>query len=56
MNWYIIIPFGIAVIAGIVFIIIRNNKDGKQLEKKLNNDLPVSKAEDADRDSEEAMK
>jgi hypothetical protein len=56
MNWYIIIPFGIAVIAGIIFIISRNNKDKKQLENKLNNELPVAKAEDADRDSEEVMK
>jgi hypothetical protein len=56
MNWYIIIPFGAAVIAGIAFIIFRNNKDKKQLENKLNNELPVSKAEDADRDGEAAMK
>jgi preprotein translocase subunit YajC len=56
MNWYIIIPVCIALMAGIVFIIIRNNKDKKQLENKLNNELPVSKAEDADRDSEETMK
>jgi low affinity Fe/Cu permease len=56
MNWYIIIPVGIAVVAGIVFTIIHNNKDQTQLEKKLNNELPVSKAEDADRDSETAMK
>jgi low affinity Fe/Cu permease len=56
MNWYIIIPVSITVMAGIVFIIIRNNKDKKQLENKLNNELPVSKAEDADRESEEAMK
>jgi hypothetical protein len=54
MNWYIIIPFGIAVIAGIIFLIKRNNKDEKQLEKQLNNELPLSKAEDAD--SEDAMK
>jgi hypothetical protein len=52
MNWYIIIPFGIVVIAGIIFMIIRNNKDKKQLEKKLSNELPAAKAEDADRDSE----
>ncbi len=56
MNWYIIIPFGIVVIAGIVFIIIRNNKDKNKLEKQLNDELPVSKAEDADRESEAAMK
>jgi hypothetical protein len=56
MNWYIIIPFGIAVIAGVVFLVMRNLKDEKQLEKKLNNELPVTKAEDADRDSEEEIK
>jgi preprotein translocase subunit YajC len=56
MNWYIIIPFGIVVIAGIIFMIIRNNKDKKQLEKKLSNELPAAKAEDADRDSEAVMK
>lgn len=46
MNWYIIIPFGIAVIALILFLIKRNHKDEKEYETFLNNDFQKKNQED----------
>ncbi|MBC7439559.1 MAG: hypothetical protein H7250_06200 [Flavobacterium sp.] len=46
MNWYIIIPFGIAVIALILFLIKRNQKDEKEYETFLNNNFPKKTQED----------
>lgn len=40
MNYYIIIPVIITVIALIVFLIKRNQKDKKEYEKFLNNNFP----------------
>ena len=45
MNWLIIIIFGILVIALIVFLIIRNQKDEKDFEKELDNEYSKSKGE-----------
>lgn len=56
MNWYIIIPFGIAVIALIVFLIVRNQKDEKKFEQQLNDDYPKTKNEEADAATEDALK
>ena len=46
MNWYIIIPFGIAIIALILFLIKRNQKDEKEYETFLNNDFQKKMHED----------
>ncbi len=56
MNWVFIIFFSIAVIALIVFLIIRNLKDEEVFEKQLNNDYPKSKDEEGDTPTEEALK
>lgn len=40
MNWTAIIIVGILAICIVIFTIIRNNKDKKDLEQKLNNDYP----------------
>ncbi|CAN5543051.1 hypothetical protein BH11BAC5_BH11BAC5_50930 [soil metagenome] len=48
MNWLIIIIVGILVIALIVFLVLRNQKDEKQFEKKLDNDYPKPKSGDGD--------
>ena len=40
MNWTILIIVGVLVIALVVFTIIRNQKDKKDLKEKLNNDYP----------------
>lgn len=50
MNWPLIIIFGIAAIAFIVFLVIRNQKDEKDFEQQLNNDY--HKTKDAEKDIE----
>lgn len=56
MNWYILIPFGIVVIALIIFLVKRNQKDEKQLENQLKNDYPKPKDDKGDIEVEEVMK
>ena len=48
MNLTLIIFVGIALIALIVFLIMRNQKDRKQLEHDLNNDYPKTKDKEGD--------
>lgn len=55
MNWPFLILFGIAVIALIVFLIVRNVKDEKIFEDQLNNDYTKSK-EEGDAPTEDALK
>ena len=38
MNWPLIIIVGIAVLALIIFLLVRNLKDEKKLEKQIEND------------------
>lgn len=45
MNWFFIIIVGIAVIALIIFLIVRNVKDEKVFEDQLNNDYQKTKEE-----------
>ncbi len=56
MNWYILIPFGIAVIALIIFLVKRNLKDEKKLEDQLKNDYPKPKDDKGDVETEEVLK
>lgn len=56
MNWYILIPFGIVVIALIIFLVMRNQKDEKQLEEQLKNDYPKPKDDEGDIEIEEPLK
>ena len=57
MNWYILIPFGIAAIALIIFLIVRNQKDEKEFEQHLNDDYRKTKdEEDDDAPTEEELK
>ena len=53
MNWLVTILIIIAALALIVFLIIRNQKDKKDLMNKLNNDYRKSKEEENDIDAEE---
>ena len=48
MNWTVLIFVGIAAIALIVFLVIRNLKDKNELEKKLNEDYRKSKDEEGE--------
>ncbi len=56
MNWSIIIPVGIAVIALIVYLVIRNQKDEKQFEQQIKNDYPKTKDEEGDAEIDEVLK
>ncbi len=48
MNWYILIIVGVAAIALIIFLVIRNQKDEIDLKKKLNDDYIKPKHEHID--------
>ncbi len=52
MNRIVIIIVGILVTGLVVLIIIRNQKDKKELENKLNNDYPKKKDEEGDIETE----
>ncbi len=56
MNSLLLIFIGIAAIALIVFLVIRNLKDKKQFEQKLNNDFPKNKKGEGDIEIDEVMK
>jgi len=48
MNWPLIIILGIAALALIVFLVVRNLKDEKKFEGQLKNDYPKTKDEEGD--------
>ena len=56
MNWIILIPFGIAAIALVVFLIKRNLKDENEFEKDANNDIAKQTAEEGDIETEDMIK
>jgi preprotein translocase subunit YajC len=48
MNWYVIIIVGIILVGLLIFIIIRNRKDKKELEQKMNSYFPIKKEGEGD--------
>lgn len=56
MNWLILIPIGIALVALIIFLIKRNQKDKAAFEKQLNNDYTRPRDEEKDTDTEAVTK
>ena len=48
MNWTILLIDGILLIALLVFLVIRNEKDETEFEKKQNNDYTKPKDEKDD--------
>jgi preprotein translocase subunit YajC len=56
MNIPVLILIGIILLALVIFLIVRNQKDKAQLEENLNNDFPKSKDEEGDIETEEVMK
>ena len=56
MNWYILIPFGIIVIALLVFLVKRNQKDEKNLEDQIKNDYQKPKDDKGDIETDEVLK
>ena len=56
MNWYILIPFAIAVVVLIAWLVIRNQKDEVKFEDQLNQDYRKEKDIEGDVDTEEILK
>jgi hypothetical protein len=56
MNWTVLILFGIAAIALIVFLVVRNQKDEKVFEDQLNDDYHKTKDEEGDAEIDEVTK
>ncbi len=52
MNWTILIIVVIFVLGLVVFLIIRNQKDEKEFEEKMNNDYPKSINQKGDLDDD----
>jgi low affinity Fe/Cu permease len=56
MNWLLIILLGIAAIALIVFLVLRNLKDEKEFEDQLKKDYRKPRDEEGDIEIEKEMK
>jgi hypothetical protein len=56
MNWPVLILFGIAAIALIVFLVVRNVKDEKELEDQIKNDYRKPKDEEGDIEIDKKLK
>lgn len=56
INWPLLIIVGILLIALVIFLIVRNQKDEKKFEKQLNEDYHKSKEQEGDKDPEEFPK
>lgn len=56
MNFRVLILFGIVIIALILFLVVKNQKDKVQLEEKLNNDFDKSKDKGGDIEIDEIVK
>jgi hypothetical protein len=56
MNWPVLILFGIAALALIIFLIVRNQKDEKVFEDQINNDYHKTKDEEGDVEIDEVTK
>jgi hypothetical protein len=52
MNWFIIIPVGIAVTALLYFVTRRNLKDGKKFRNQLNQGYAKPKGDKEDVETE----
>jgi FtsZ-interacting cell division protein ZipA len=56
MNWPVLVLFGIAAIALIVFLVWKNIKDEKQVENQIKQDYRKHKNEEGDTEIDEVMK
>lgn len=56
MNWAVLILFGIAAIALIVFLVVRNQKDEKDFEQQINNDYHKTKDDEGDAETDNVTK
>lgn len=55
MNITLLIFFGIAAIALIVFLVVRNQKDEQKFEDQINNDYPKPKDTEVDVETDEKV-
>ena len=55
MNITLLIFFGIAAIALIVFLVVRNQKDEQKFEDQINNDYPKAKDTEVDVETDEKV-
>jgi hypothetical protein len=56
MNWPVLIIVGIAALALVIYLIVRNQKDEKSFEEQLKQDYHKSKDEEGDVEIDEKMK
>jgi uncharacterized membrane-anchored protein YhcB (DUF1043 family) len=56
MNWPLIIIVGIILLALVVFLVKRNIKDEKEVEKQLEEDYPKPKEEGDEEENNAEMK
>ncbi|WP_205755988.1 hypothetical protein [Lacibacter luteus] len=56
MNWPVLIIVGIAVIALLVFLIRKNQKDEQEFEQQLNNDFHKTKDEEGDVETDKSLR
>ena len=54
MNWTIIVIVDIAVVALVVFLVLRNIKDKKELEEKIKQDYKKPRDDEGDIEVEDA--
>ncbi len=52
MNWAVLIPFAILILALLAFMIIRNMRDEKKFIEQVKRDYKKSRDEEGDIDSE----
>jgi hypothetical protein len=52
INWPLIIAAGIGLLALLIFLIAKNQKDEKSFEEQLNEDYKKSKDQEGDEDTE----
>lgn len=56
MNWTALILISGASLLFIIFLLVKNIRDGKAFKNQLNNDYHKTKEEENDIDAEEKMK
>jgi hypothetical protein len=56
MNWPFIIFFSIVILALVIFLVLRNQKDERKVEEQFNNDYRKPLSEEKDIENEELLK
>ncbi len=56
MNWNILIPVGILLLILVVFLVVRNIKDERQVEDQLKKDYKKPRDEEGDIEIDEQKK